>query len=212
MTAPGSLKPGGDLLPRRRDRRRRKALRKEVLEARVRLLLDRAIGETPDRAMRCVAEAAGLADDQLPGWRDKLATDHPKLVPMLRQIDWSFIRARLNAASHQPPAGGTRRDRPTERRTAEKRDELAPSHGLRPQAEDHTLAYRRAGERVRGTALQERVTSLVLVADELRLHSLPNRLAAPANRISPRTDQLNTPYFLNQAIILFQASSAASLR
>jgi len=30
--------------------------------------------------------------------------------------------------------------------------------------------------------------------------------------ISPRADQLNTPYFLNQAVILFQASSAASLR
>ena len=29
---------------------------------------------------------------------------------------------------------------------------------------------------------------------------------------SPRADQLNTPYFLNQAVILFQASSAASLR
>jgi hypothetical protein len=35
-----------------------------------------------------------------------------------------------------------------------------------------------------------------------------------ATSISPRArpDQLNTPYFLNQPTILFQASSAASLR
>jgi hypothetical protein len=33
-------------------------------------------------------------------------------------------------------------------RDAEQRDELAPPHGLRPQAEDHTLAYRRAREGV----------------------------------------------------------------
>jgi hypothetical protein len=41
-----------------------------------------------------------------------------------------------------------RRERPSDCCAGEKGDELAPPHGLRPQAEDHTLAYRRAREGV----------------------------------------------------------------
>ena len=71
----------------------------------MRLLLDRAIGEAPDRAEDCLAEIVALGDEAPPGWRDMVATDYPQLLPLLRQVDWKRIRGLLDRATGQRADG-----------------------------------------------------------------------------------------------------------
>jgi hypothetical protein len=71
------------------------------LHRRARLLLDKAIGEAPVRAEGYLREIVALGDEAPPGWWDLVATDYPKLLPMLRQIDWNCIRDLLDLATGQ---------------------------------------------------------------------------------------------------------------